>query len=64
MPLTLPSQAAAVAPPRRVLVCGLREVRKAVKAGRAKSVILAPDIEENEADGGLLVEHLQEILDR
>lgn len=43
-------------------VCGLREVRKAVKLRRAVSVVVAPDIEQLDAIGGL-DNHLQEILD-
>lgn len=38
---------------RRWYVCGLREVRKAIKAGKAKAVLLAPNIEQIEAEGGL-----------
>jgi selenocysteine insertion sequence-binding protein 2 len=34
-------------------VCGLREVCKAIKAGKAVAVLLAPNIEQNEAEGGL-----------
>eukprot|EP00879_Flechtneria_rotunda_P009717 GHRR01010166.1.p1 GENE.GHRR01010166.1~~GHRR01010166.1.p1 ORF type:complete len:336 (+),score=105.56 GHRR01010166.1:396-1403(+) len=38
---------------RRWYVCGLREVRKAIKSGKAKAVLLAPNIEQVEAEGGL-----------
>jgi ribosomal protein L7Ae-like RNA K-turn-binding protein len=38
---------------RRCYVCGLREVRKAIKGGKAKAVLLAPNIEQVEAEGGL-----------
>jgi len=38
---------------RRWYVCGLREVRKSVKLGKAKAVLLAPNIEQVEAEGGL-----------
>ncbi|KNC49160.1 uncharacterized protein AMSG_05138 [Thecamonas trahens ATCC 50062] len=38
---------------KRRLVTGLREVVKFVKVGTAKAVIVAPDIEKVEADGGL-----------
>jgi len=34
-------------------VCGLREVCKAIKAGKATAVLLAPNIEQVEAEGGL-----------
>jgi ribosomal protein L7Ae-like RNA K-turn-binding protein len=34
-------------------VCGLREVRKAIKNGKAKAVLLAPNIEQVDAAGGL-----------
>jgi selenocysteine insertion sequence-binding protein 2 len=37
----------------RWYICGLREVRKAVRAGKARSVVLAPNIEPCEAEGGL-----------
>lgn len=49
-------------PSARRYVCGLREVRKAVKLRRAVSVVVAPDIEQLDAIGGL-DNHLQEILD-
>lgn len=38
---------------RRWYVCGLREVRKAVRGGKARAVLLAPNIEAMEAEGGL-----------
>jgi selenocysteine insertion sequence-binding protein 2 len=38
---------------RRWYVCGLREVRKAIKSGKARAVLLAPNIEQIEAEGGL-----------
>jgi selenocysteine insertion sequence-binding protein 2 len=38
---------------KRFYVCGLREVHKAIKAGKAVAVLLAPNIEQNEAEGGL-----------
>lgn len=38
---------------KRYYVCGLREVCKAIKAGKAVAVLLAPNIEQNEAEGGL-----------
>ncbi|GFH27669.1 C2H2-type domain-containing protein [Haematococcus lacustris] len=37
----------------RWYVCGLREVRKAVRAKRARAVIIAPNIESVGAEGGL-----------
>ena len=48
---------------RRWYVCGLREVRKAVKLKRALSVVVAPNIEQMDAVGGL-DDHLQDILDK
>lgn len=44
-----PAQAAL----KRFYVCGLREVCKAIKGGKALAVVLAPNIESNEAEGGL-----------
>jgi selenocysteine insertion sequence-binding protein 2 len=38
---------------RRWYVCGLREVRKAIKSGKARAVLLAPNIEQIEAEGAL-----------
>jgi ribosomal protein L7Ae-like RNA K-turn-binding protein len=38
---------------KRYYVCGLREVCKAIKAGKAVAVLLAPNIEQNTAEGGL-----------
>lgn len=38
---------------RRWYICGLREVRKAVRSGRAAAIVLAPNIEPCEAEGGL-----------
>ncbi|GJP69367.1 hypothetical protein CLOP_g302 [Closterium sp. NIES-67] len=38
---------------RRRLLCGLREVGKAVRTGRAKCVVLAPNVEEVLGEGGL-----------
>jgi selenocysteine insertion sequence-binding protein 2 len=38
---------------KRYYVCGLREVCKAIKGGKAVAVLLAPNIEQNEAEGGL-----------
>ncbi len=43
-------------------MCGLREVRKAVKLGRAITVMVAPNIEQMDAIGGL-DDHLQDIID-
>ena len=45
----------------RWYVCGLREVRKAVKLHKAKAVVLAPNIE-HIAEGGGLDDYLQTIL--
>lgn len=38
---------------RQRLVCGLREVRKAARAGRARCVVVAPNMAEVRAPGGL-----------
>lgn len=38
---------------KRYYVCGLREVCKAIKGGKAVTVLLAPNIEQVEAEGGL-----------
>jgi selenocysteine insertion sequence-binding protein 2 len=38
---------------RRRLVFGLREVAKAVQLGHAKAVVVAPNIEQTESEGGL-----------
>jgi hypothetical protein len=46
----------------RWYVCGLREVRKAVRAKRARAVITAPNIEESAGTEGGLDDFLQEIL--
>lgn len=32
-------------PPKRWYICGMREVRKAVRAGKARAVVVAPNIE-------------------
>lgn len=47
---------------RRYYVCGLREVRKAIKGDKARLVLLAPNIEQVEAEGGLN-DSVQDILD-
>ena len=38
---------------RRRLVCGLREVMRSVKTGKAKAVVVSRNIDEGSAKGGL-----------
>jgi selenocysteine insertion sequence-binding protein 2 len=45
----------------RWYICGLREVRKAVKHRKAHTIILAPNIEQIEADGALN-DHVEAII--
>lgn len=47
---------------KRRLVSGLREVAKAVKSGRARCIVVAPNIEQISAEGGL-DDRLRQLMD-
>ena len=52
----------AVSSSRKGYVCGLKEVKKAIKLGEAKSIILAANIEQWELSNGNVDEQVADIL--